>query len=179
MLRSQNEAGGVFRKPSHGHGDAGDGEAAGNLRAASRGLMMLPGEKVSPGVPSGSSAAARKSGPKNRLGLARWLVDRSNPLTARVTVSRFWQMLFGVGLVKTAEDFGSQGEWPVHPELLDWLAAEFIESGWNVKGLLKTIVSSATYRQSSKVTPALLERDPENRLLARATAAPAFGRNVA
>ena len=132
-----------------------------------RGTYDAPGEKVSPGVPA-VLPPLPKEWPQNRLGLARWLVDRSNPLTARVTVNRFWQMLFGVGLVKTAEDFGSQGERPVHPELLDWLAAEFMESGWNVKALLKTIVTSATYRQSSRVTPSLLERDPENRLLARA-----------
>ena len=94
-------------------------------------------------------------------------MDRGNPLTARVTVNRFWQMLFGTGIVKTVEDFGSQGEWPVHQDLLDWLAVEFMESGWNVKHVLKTIVMSAAYRQSSRVTPDLLERDPENRLLAR------------
>jgi hypothetical protein len=94
-------------------------------------------------------------------------VDRSNPLTARVAVNRFWQTLFGIGLVKTADDFGSQGERPSHPELLDWLAVEFMESGWNVKHILKTIVTSATYRQSSKVSLEVLERDPENRLLAR------------
>ena len=90
-----------------------------------------------------------------------------NPLTARVTVNRFWQMYFGVGLVKTAEDFGSQGEWPLHLELLDWLATEFVSNSWDVKALQKTIVMSATYRQSSKVEPELLKRDPENRLLAR------------
>ncbi len=105
--------------------------------------------------------------PNNRLGLARWLVDPANPLTARVTVNRYWQMLFGTGLVKTAEDFGSQGEWPTHPELLDWLATEFVRTGWDVKAMLRTIVTSATYRQSSKVTSELLHRDPENRLLAR------------
>jgi hypothetical protein len=88
-------------------------------------------------------------------------------LTARVTVNRFWQMLFGTGLVKTVEDFGSQGEWPLHPELLDWLATEFMRNGWDVKGILKKIVTSATYRQSSKVTPELLQTDPDNRLLAR------------
>jgi hypothetical protein len=105
--------------------------------------------------------------PNNRLGLAEWLVDRSNPLTARVAVNRFWQMLFGTGLVKTVDDFGSQGEWPLYQDVLDSLATNFMDSGWDVKALLKTIVMSASYRQSSKVTAALLEKDPENRLLAR------------
>ncbi len=94
-------------------------------------------------------------------------MDPANPLTARVAVNRLWQMYFGVGLVKTVEDFGSQGEWPSNPELLDWLATEFVGSGWDVKALQKTIVMSATYRQSSKVTPELMQKDPENRLLAR------------
>src|SRR5579862_544629 len=131
-----------------------------------RGAYDAHGEKVTPGVPA-FLPPMREDWPKNRLGLARWLVDPSNPLTARVTVNRFWQMLFGLGLVRTVEDFGSQGEWPVNPALLDWLAVEFMESGWNVKGILKTMVMSATYRQSSKVTPELLQKDPENRLLAR------------
>ncbi len=104
---------------------------------------------------------------RNRLTLAKWLVDPANPLTARVAVNRFWQLIFGHGIVKTSEDFGSQGEPPVHPELLDWLATEFMRTGWNVKAMMKMLVTSATYRQSSKVTPALIERDPENRLLAR------------
>ncbi len=105
--------------------------------------------------------------PRNRLGLAQWIVDPSNPLTARVAVNRYWQMYFGTGLVKTAEDFGSQGESPSHPELLDWLASAFVDSGWDVKAMQKRIVMSSTYRQSSRVTEKLLEKDPENRLLAR------------
>jgi hypothetical protein len=131
-----------------------------------RGAYDRPGEKVSPGVPA-VLPPLPAGAPNNRLGFAKWLVDPSNPLTARVTMNRFWQMYFGVGLVKTVENFGSQGEWPLHLELLDWLATEFIRTGWDVKAMQKTIVMSATYRQSSKVTPELLQKDPENRLLAR------------
>ena len=105
--------------------------------------------------------------PMNRLGLAKWIVSPGNPLTARVAVNHFWQEYFGVGIVKTSEDFGSQGEPPSHPQLLDWLATEFVRTGWNVKAMQRLIVTSATYRQSSRVTPELEERDPENRLLAR------------
>jgi hypothetical protein len=123
-------------------------------------------DKVTPGVPS--MLPPLPAGiPANRLALAKWLVDPSHPLTARVTVNRYWQMYFGHGLVKTSEDFGSQGEPPVNQDLLDWLATEFIRTGWDMKAMQRLIVTSATYRQSSKVTPELHERDPENRLLAR------------
>ena len=105
--------------------------------------------------------------PQNRLGLARWLFQDDNPLTARVAVNRYWQMLFGSGLVKTPEDFGSQGASPSHPQLLDWLAVEFRESGWNVKAMLKRIVMSETYCQDSRTTPMAIEADPDNALLAR------------
>jgi hypothetical protein len=131
-----------------------------------RGVYDRPGEKVSPGVPA-ALPPLPAGAPNNRLGLAKWLVDPANPLTARVAVNRFWQMYFGVGLVKTVEDFGSQGEWPSNPELLDWLATEFVRTGWDIKALQKTIVTSATYRQSSRATPEIVQRDPENRLLAR------------
>ncbi|MBX2850716.1 MAG: PSD1 and planctomycete cytochrome C domain-containing protein [Phycisphaeraceae bacterium] len=105
--------------------------------------------------------------PANRLGLAQWMTADDNPLTARVEVNRIWQTLFGVGLVKTSEDFGLQGEWPSHPDLLDHLARHFIETGWDRKALIRLIVTSATYRQSSHARPELAEHDPENRLLAR------------
>jgi hypothetical protein len=131
-----------------------------------KGLYNKPGEKVTAGTP-GALPPMSPGAPINRLGLARWIVAPENPLTARVTVNRLWQQFFGVGLVKTAEDFGVQGEEPSHPELLDWLASEFVASGWNVKHLCQLIVTSATYRQSSKVSPELRERDPANLLLAR------------
>ncbi len=131
-----------------------------------RGEYDKPGEKVSANVPQVFPPLSDEA-PRNRLGLARWLVDPAHPLTARVTVNRIWQQFFGTGIVKTAEDFGSQGEWPTHPELLDWLAVDFVESGWDVKRLVKLIVMSGTYRQSSHVTPELLQQDPDNVLLAR------------
>jgi len=131
-----------------------------------RGAYDAHGEKVEPGILS-VFPPMKREWPNNRLGLARWLVDRENPFTARVTVNRFWQMYFGAGIVKTVQDFGSQGDPPVNQDLLDWLAVEFMDSGWNVKALQKTIVMSAAYRQSSNVTPELLQKDPDNRLLAR------------
>jgi hypothetical protein len=131
-----------------------------------RGAYDAPGEKVTPAIPAVLPPMPDDL-PRNRLGLARWIVDRRNPLTARATVNRFWAMLFGTGIVKTVEDLGSQGEWPVHADLLDWLAVEFVESGWSVKHMLKAIVMSETYRQSSRVTPELIARDRDNRLLAR------------
>jgi mono/diheme cytochrome c family protein len=108
-----------------------------------------------------------KDAPKNRLSFARWLLGRENPLTARVAVNRLWQQVFGAGLVKTAEDFGSQGERPSHPELLDWLAMQFIDDGWDVKKMMKRLVMSATYRQTSRETADRLAKDPDNRLLSR------------
>ena len=132
-----------------------------------RGAYDQHGDEVQPGVPAALPPLPQGL-PADRLALAKWLVSGDNPLTARVTVNRLWQTLFGTGLVKTVEDFGSQGEWPLHPELLDWLAVEFMDSGWDVKHILKLIMTSETYRQSSKVTPELLARDPENRLYARA-----------
>jgi hypothetical protein len=131
-----------------------------------RGAYDQPGEVVTPGVPAIFPPIPSEY-PKNRLGLARWLVDPSNPLMARVTMNRFWQVYFGTGIVKTVDDFGSQGDLPSHPELLDWLATEFVRGGWNVKEMQKIIVTSATYRQSSLISPELGQRDPENRLLAR------------
>jgi hypothetical protein len=131
-----------------------------------RGDYRNKGEKVSPAVPAMLPPLAADK-PRNRLTLAEWLVDPAHPLTARVAVNRFWQMYFGHGIVKTSEDFGSQGESPVHPELLDWLATEFVRSGWDVKAMQRLIVTSNSYRQDSRVTPDLLEKDPENRLLAR------------
>lgn len=131
-----------------------------------RGAYDKPADKVTQGVPDVLPKLPADA-PGNRLALAEWIIRPDHPLTARVVVNRMWQTFFGVGLVKTSEDFGSQGEPPVHPELLDWLAREFIDSGWDVKHMHRLIVSSAAYRQSSKVDAALVEHDPQNRLLAR------------
>lgn len=131
-----------------------------------RGQYNEPREQVSPDVPA-IFPAMSKSATKNRLGFAEWLVDPGHPLTARVAVNRYWQRLFGFGLVKTSEDFGVQGELPSHPELLDWLALEFIRSGWDIKHMQRLIVNSATYRQTSHVGADAYQKDPENRGLAR------------
>jgi hypothetical protein len=147
-----------------------------------RGDFRTKGEKVTPGTPA--ILPPLPAGPTNRLALARWLVAKEHPLMARVTVNRYWSVFFGTGLVKTINDFGSQGEWPSHPELLDWLAVQFrdgneptrnsvnrstgISAGpWDVKGLVRLIMTSSTYRQSATATPEKLERDPYNRLFTR------------
>ena len=135
-----------------------------------RGAYDAPGEKVERRVPAILPPLPADL-PNNRLGLAKWLTSADHPLTSRVAVNRFWQMIFGAGLVRTVEDFGSQGELPSHPELLDWLAVEFQSpstgQAWDIKSLLRKIVTSTTYRQSAILAPASLQRDPENRLLAR------------
>ena len=132
-----------------------------------RGAYNKPGEQVVAALPA-ALTAIRPERPINRLDLARWLVDPTNPLTSRVIVNRYWQLVFDAGLVTTNEDFGTQGESPSHSELLDWLASEFISTGWDVKRFLRLLVTSATYRQSSRATADHFRRDPENRLLARA-----------
>ena len=131
-----------------------------------RGSYEAPADRVEPGTPASLPRFA-DSWPRNRLGLARWLTEPKHPLTARVAVNRWWQAFFGRGIVATPEDFGSQGQLPSHPELLDWLARTFIDSGWDVKKLVRLIVNSATYRQSSEAPAGLLAKDPENILLAR------------
>jgi mono/diheme cytochrome c family protein len=131
-----------------------------------RGDFLKPDKPVAPGVPAFLHSLPADA-PPNRLGFARWLVDRRSPTTARVIVNRIWQSYFGTGLVETSEDFGRQGEAPSYPELLDWLAVELMENGWSLKHIHRLIVSSAVYRQSSNIALQLLERDPQNRLLAR------------
>ena len=131
-----------------------------------RGMYDQPRERVAAGTPAALPPMS-ESLPRNRMGLARWLVDDANPLTSRVVVNRYWQQVFGTGLVKTGEDFGAQGEPPSHPELLDWLASEFRQSGWDTKRFFRLLVTSSTYRQSAQLTKEKLERDSENRLLSR------------
>ncbi len=131
-----------------------------------RGNWQDLGETVSEATPAAFHPLPQNE-PRNRLTMAKWLVSRDNPLTARVTVNRLWETLFGTGIVRTSEEFGSQGELPFHPELLDWLAAEFMDSGWNMKHMLKLMVTTTAYRQISRSSDTLNERDPDNRLLAR------------
>lgn len=131
-----------------------------------RGNWQALGKEVFAGTPA-VFPPLPAGAPTNRLTFARWLVSAENPLTARVTVNRFWESLFGIGLVSTSEEFGSQGELPFHPELLDWLASEFMRSGWDVKAMIRLLVTTQAYRQDSQSTQELNERDPENRLLAR------------
>ena len=131
-----------------------------------RGQYDLKGDKVARVTPAALPPMAQELS-RDRLGLAKWLIDAEQPLTARVTVNRFWQQLFGTGLVKTSEDFGNQGERPTHPALLDYLATRFVKSGWDVRQLMKQMVLSATYRQAATVSPTALQKDPENRWLAR------------
>ena len=132
-----------------------------------RGAYDAPMDSVGPATP-GVILPFPEEFPPNRLGLAQWLIHDENPLTSRVAVNRFWQLLFGKGLVRTPEDFGNQGALPSHPELLDYLAITFVKSGYDIKALIKKIVLSSTYRQSSQVTQILQQRDPDNLLLARA-----------
>jgi hypothetical protein len=132
-----------------------------------RGMYDAPGERVEVGTPA-KVLGMSDSLPKNRLGLSQWLFDKKNPLTARVAVNRYWQMIFGKGIVGTAHDFGSQGDLPSHPELLDWMAIWFVDSGWNLRSLVKLMVMSHTYRQDSRITDIHLEKDGENKWLARA-----------
>ena len=132
-----------------------------------RGQYDKPGEKVSPATPSFLPPLKARGARPDRLDLARWMTDPGHPLTARVAANRLWQQFFGAGLVRTPSDFGAQGEPPTHPRLLDWLASEYVRTGWDTKGFIRLLLTSRTYRQDSRVTPALLELDPENRLLAQ------------
>jgi hypothetical protein len=143
-----------------------EGSERRTTRVQLRGNFLALAETVTEAVPAVFHPLLPDVAP-NRLAFARWLVDAENPLTARVTVNRFWEQIFGMGIVRTSEDFGSQGELPTHPELLDWLATEFVAGGWDIKALLKLMVTSASYCQSASVSAELLERDPDNRLLAR------------
>ena len=145
----------------------GDLDTLRKTHVLNRGAYDAPGDEVQPGTPK-AILPFNNLYPKNRLGLAQWLFDKKNPLTARVYVNRVWQEFFGKGIVKTSGDFGMQGELPTHPALLDWLAVDFMEHGWNIKRLVKQLVTSATYRQSAVIPPDKLKADPDNILLARA-----------
>ncbi len=132
-----------------------------------KGNFLITADEVGPGVPA-FFGSLPKNAPEDRLAMARWLVSRDNPLTARVAVNRVWSQLFGQGLVETEEDFGTQGKSPSHPELLDWLAVRYMDHGWDTKWLVRLLVTSATYRQSSRITPESIQKDPGNRLLSHA-----------
>ena len=131
-----------------------------------RGAFVSKGDLVDADVPN-FLGGLPKGAPANRLGLAKWLVSPDNPLTARVRINQIWENIFGRGIVETTEDFGTQGFAPSHRDLLDWLATEFVAKGWDTKAMQRLIVTSATYRQASAMTPALLEKDPANTLLSR------------
>jgi hypothetical protein len=156
------------RPPRTRLGFAGDGGKKEEpfAHVLNRGVYSDKGEKVGPGTPAVLPPMPADA-PKNRLGLARWLNDPANPLPARVTMNRAWYYFFGTGIVESNDDFGIMGARPSHPKLLDWLAAEFIDSKWDHRHMIKLMVTSETYRQSGKVTPEKLEKDPSNKLLAR------------
>ncbi len=162
-----NKEKGALEKASAVTMIAGDDGKMRTTRILMRGEYDKPGEEVQPAPPA-SIMTPPEGLPQNRLGLARWMVDPKNPLTARVAVNRYWQMIFGTGIVVTSEDFGTQGERPSHRALLDYLAVDFVESGWDVKHLLRKIVTSATYRQASSQSATIADRDPDNRLLSHA-----------
>lgn len=166
VLSRENERDAIRRRSpvTHIQEEKKDSPAMANLLL--RGAYDQVGELVA-AAPPAVLHSIPEGAPANRLGLARWLVDPANPLTARVTVNRFWQEIFGTGIVATPDDFGIMGAPPSHPELLDWLALRFIESGWDTKALFKTIAMSSTYRQAALATPEKLERDRDNRLLSR------------
>jgi hypothetical protein len=172
LLRGQYDAPGEVVEPNtpaalpplRVSGSAGVSPAVRRVLAPDSADSRLPAEALTAETPSPASGTGALP---NRLDFARWLVDPANPLTARVQVNRLWQQCFGEGLVRTVNDFGSQGELPTHPELLDRLASEFVRNGWDVKAMLRLIVTSAAYQQSSIAPAALLQRDPDNRLLAR------------
>lgn len=169
LAKAREEIVQLRRPPSHPTTLVVQERPAGNVRPTflhKRGEYLQPTERIEPNV-LGAVAPFPADQPRNRLGFARWLVSTNNPLTARVTVNRQWQAFFARGLVRTTEDFGIQGETPSHPELLDWLAVEFMQQGWSMKRLHKLIAMSATYRQSSRVSPEVAARDSENRLLVR------------
>jgi len=172
LRRAREELGNGLKRPQAGNSKTvmvmHEMETARPTYLLARGQFNAPvrSEVLSPNVPQFLNRF-RNDSPRDRLGLANWLVHPRHPLTARVAVNRMWQQFFGTGLVKTSENFGRQGEPPSHPRLLDWLSVQFVESGWNVKALQKLILMSATYRQSSHTAPELVAQDPENRLLSR------------